>query len=357
MSNKAKEIIIPQAKRVFRIIFLYVGQGDTTLLVVPDKDQYRYVLVDSNHSETDDGGIDIYKLFKDLFKDEQITLALYINTHPHKDHLDIVKKIYNDIGFDELWHSGHKSGGEHKEVYEELEYVIKKLGKDKVFQLLGTREDNKINDTVKKIGDINYNIIAPAEHVCDEIEDEKPEVRYQRIHEQCGVLRFRYGKKEKQVLIAGDADYKAWKNYITKYHKDRLPSTVLRSAHHGSKSFFWEGSPEEEDAYTEHLDTIDPDYIIISAPKSTESRHGHPDEEAVDLYEKKVGVENVYHLGKNRESIIVDITEQGDLEIKVDNELVKSYGTLSDEEAYSQRSSISYEKPRKESVLFPTRYG
>lgn len=49
MSNKAKEIIIPNRSGVFRIVFLYVGQGDATLLVVPDGPAYQYVLVDSNH--------------------------------------------------------------------------------------------------------------------------------------------------------------------------------------------------------------------------------------------------------------------------------------------------------------------
>jgi hypothetical protein len=48
MSNKAKEIIVPNEKGVFRVVFLYVGQGDSTLLVVPNGDEYKYVLIDSN---------------------------------------------------------------------------------------------------------------------------------------------------------------------------------------------------------------------------------------------------------------------------------------------------------------------
>jgi len=215
MSNKAREIVIPKKKNIFRIIFLYVGQGDATLLAIPEKGGYKYVLIDSNYHESA-GGIDLIKLLTDLFKDQKEKLSIFINTHPHKDHLGKVKEIYKKIGFDELWHSGHKPGKDHDDEYKELEFVIEKLGLDKVRLLKGSREDNKIDEEVIELGDINFNILAPAEHVVEDIKDEKPEDRYQRIHEQCGVIRFKYGKKEKQILICGDADYKAWKEHITK---------------------------------------------------------------------------------------------------------------------------------------------
>lgn len=357
MPNTAQSVIIPDKPSIFRIVFLYVGQGDTTLLVIPDGPNYKYALVDSNHSETNDGGIDLPTLLKDLFY-KNGKLDLYINTHPHKDHLDIIEKIHDDIGIKELWHSGHKAGGEHKQVYEELQSVIKKMGSDKVFQLLGSQEENKIDNEIKKLGDINFNILAPAQHVCDDIDDEDSDARYQRIHEQCGVLRFKYGANEKQVLVVGDADYTAWKEHITEYHRDRLPSTVLRSAHHGSKSFFWEGDPEGNDPYTEHLDSIDPSYIIISAPKSSESRHCHPHEEAMSLYEEKVGGESVFHLGKNRECVIVDIFSDGNLDIRTDKELVTSYGGGDKSaEKQSKQNNVTYQKPRSSAVTFPNRYG
>jgi len=325
MSNKAKEIIIPNRSKVFRIIFLYVGQGDATLLVVPNGEEYHYVLIDSNHDESS-GGIDLIKLLKDLFKDENSGLNVYINTHPHKDHLANVKEIYKHIGIEKLWHSGHKPGGDHKEAYEELDYVIKELGDDNVYKLKGSKEDNKLDDTTIKLGDINYNVLAPAEYVADEIEGEKPDERYNRIHEQCGVIRFKYGTDEKQILITGDADYDAWKEHIADYHKDRLPSTVLSAAHHGSNSFFWKNSDTSEEPYKKHIEKIDPTYIVVSAPKSKESKHGHPDKEAMNLYKEKVGEDNVFHLGNKRECIIVDIEDDGNIDVYPDDELVENYG-------------------------------
>jgi beta-lactamase superfamily II metal-dependent hydrolase len=324
MGNKAKEIIIPE-KGVFRIIFLYVGQGDSTLLVVPSEEEHKFVLVDSNQDDSL-GGINIVKLLKDLFKDEDRKLDVYINTHPHKDHLGGIKDIYNEVGIGQLWHSGHKPGGEHKDAYKGLQYVINNIGEENVFCLKGSRDENKIDDKEIKLGDINYNVLAPAEYISDDIEDEKPEDRYKRIHEQCAIIRFKYGEKEKQILITGDADYEAWTKHITDYHKDRLPSFVLSAVHHGSNSFFWKGEIDNEDPYKKHLDVINPKYIIVSAPKSKESKHNHPHKEAMEIYKEKVGSDNLHHLGKNRECIIVDIKEDGNIELYPDDSLVEVYG-------------------------------
>ena len=338
MGNKAKEIIIPE-KGVFRIIFLYVGQGDSTLLVVPSEEEHKFVLVDSNQDDSL-GGINIVKLLRDLFKDEDRKLDVYINTHPHKDHLGGIKDIYNEVGMRQLWHSGHKPGGEHKDAYKGLKYAIDNIGEENVFCLKGSRDENKIDDKEIKLGDINYNVLAPAEYVSDDIEDEKPEDRYKRIHEQCAIIRFKYGEKEKQILITGDADYEAWTKHITDYHKDRLPSFVLSAVHHGSNSFFWKGEVDNEDPYKKHLDVINPKYIIVSAPKSKESKHNHPHKEAMEIYKEKVGSDNLHHLGKNRECIIVDIKEDGNIELYPDDSLVEAYGIDKSEENDNEDKKI-----------------
>jgi beta-lactamase superfamily II metal-dependent hydrolase len=325
MAIVAQSIILPPP-RVFRTVFLYVGQGESTLLAVPDGDRHKIVLVDSNEDGEGNNGIDIVKLLEDLFRDTQDRLAAYVNTHPHRDHFDGVRKIYDAVGIDELWHSGHKPGGDHKEAYKDLEYVMQKLSDGRVFCLKGSREDNKLDDKEVKLGDINYNVLSPAEYVSDEIGDGDPDARYRRIHEQCGVIRFRYGQNEKQVLLTGDANRKAWETHIADYHKDRLPSTVLSAVHHGSNTFFWDNADADGDPYTEHLRAINPTYVIVSAPSRDKSKHDHPHKEAMELYEKKVGKDNVKHLGQREECIIVDIDESGGIDLYPDDELVSTYG-------------------------------
>lgn len=325
MRNTAKNILIPDKSKVFRTVFLYVGQGDATLLLIPEGDKYRTALIDC-HNDESNGGINIVALMKDLFEGTGCCLDWFINTHPHLDHISGIKDIYDEINITQLWHSGHTPGKEYKDAYRNLEYVIKKLGKNNVFIYTGSRSDNFVGDFEIHLGDINYNILAPAEYVSDDIEGEAPDVRYNRIHEQCGVIRFKYGKNEKQILLTGDADYDAWTKHITDFHKDRLPSTVLSASHHGSNTFFWKSAPDEN-PFKQHMDIISPSYIIVSAPKQKESKHNHPADEAMEQYRTKVGKDNLLHLGANRECVIVDIDDEGNIEIYTDKELVDTYGS------------------------------
>ena len=86
----------------------------------------------------------------------------------------------------------------------------------------------KLDGHTSALGDIDYQVFAPAESVSDEIEDEEAEARYARIHEQCGVLRY------------------------------------------GSNSFFWSDSEvqKKEEPYKEHLDAIDPAYSVVRRPSA-----------------------------------------------------------------------------------------
>jgi hypothetical protein len=74
------------------------------------------------------------------------------------------------------------------------------------------------------------------------------------------------------------------------------------------------------------LETINPEYVIVSAPKQSESRHEHPHDDAMELYEDHVGEDNVLHTGANHESFICDIFTDGTYEVRVDTKLVEEYG-------------------------------
>jgi competence protein ComEC len=272
-------------------------------------------------------------MFKDLF----ITsgkLSTFINTHPHNDHIGGIKEVYDEIGFSEVWHSNHKPAGEHKKKYKDFQYVLEKVGKSNEYFLKGTNELNKIRksddkEIIKKLGQIDYQVFSPAEYLCEDIEDADADERNKRIHEQCGVIKFTYGKDAKSVLITGDSDKEAWKEHITDYHMDNLPSYVLSASHHGSRTFF-KDNEEDEDIYETHIENIQPTYLIISAPKKEDSPHGHPHDDAMDLYKKHVEEDNILHLGANTESVIVDIDSDGNIEIKTDKELIEAYGKGND---------------------------
>ncbi len=324
MSTSAKQVLLPDDPAVFRAVFLYVGQGSATLLVVPDGGKQKFILVDTN-VDKENGGIDVAAMLADLLDDD---LDVFVNTHPHADHLRGIELISDDVGVKEIWHSGHVPSKDHKDAYDELQRVIKKVGGENTFELRGTRDENTLDNDGEAcshpVGDIVFNVLAPAEYVKDEIADEKPEDRDRRIHEHCGVLRFSYGKATKSIMLAGDSDRTAWVDHITDYHRDRLPSYALGASHHGSRSFFKQDE-DDEDPYKKHMDEIAPARVVISAPKQSESKHGHPHDDAVRLYGEYVTAENILHLGKNRECVIIDIDADGDIDVRTDGNLVKTY--------------------------------
>src|SRR5687767_5922940 len=126
----AEKIIKPTKAGIFRTIFLYTGQGESTLLVIPNGSNvsdYIYVLVDSDRDK-EKNEIDLIEMFKDLFKSGG-ELSVFMNTHPHNDHIGGIKDVYNEIGFSEVWHANHQPGPKHKDKYEDLKCVINKVGK------------------------------------------------------------------------------------------------------------------------------------------------------------------------------------------------------------------------------------
>jgi beta-lactamase superfamily II metal-dependent hydrolase len=334
--NIAEKIIKPTKAGIFRTVFLYTGQGESTLLVIPtgpNIDDYKYVLVDSD-LDKEPNEINLVTLFSDLFKTKG-ALEVFINTHPHDDHVGGIKEIYDEIGLTEVWHSNHKPGKKHADRYEDFKYVLGKVGKSNEFHLKGTNEDNKVrtaddDEVIKKLGLVDFVVLSPSEYLCEDIEEGDADERYNRIHEQCGVIKFTYGTEPKSILITGDSDKKAWKDHITNYHKDKLPSNVLSASHHGSRTFF-KTNEEDEDVFEGHIKAIKPTYLIISAPPQKDSPYDHPHDDAMTLYKKHVDEDNILHLGKNIESVIVDIDEDGNISVITDKELIEEYGKTDDE--------------------------
>jgi beta-lactamase superfamily II metal-dependent hydrolase len=307
-----KNNLLNPEKGIFRSIFLYVGQGESTLLIVPNGDNHEYILVDFNYNK-DNGGEDIVKFLTSIGKDK----VIFINTHPHNDHTRGLGDIKDVIK--EVWHSGHKPSKKHEASFKELNEVMKKVGEANVYYLRGSNDLNTLHTNqeeeskaVHKIGDVDFQVFAPAKYVCDEVDDETPEQRRKRIHEQCGVVKVTY--KDKSVLITGDSDKTAWKDFITQYHKENLQSEILSASHHGSRTFFKEGE-DDQDIYEDHIKIIEPEHLIISAPKQKDSPHGHPHDDAMELYKKYIKSENIHHLGENGENVVVDIDSDGNISV------------------------------------------
>lgn len=326
--NTAQEVIKPSVPKMLRAVFLYTGQGDSTILAIPTgegADDYQYALIDAD-LDKEENEVNLVSMLRDLLDGKD--LSTYINTHPHKDHTGGIKEIYDEIGIAEVWHSNHTLTGGDKASYEELLYVLKKVGKSNEYHLKGTNSLNQVRntedeDTEKKLGLIDYQVFAPAEYVCDEIDGEDERTRRNRIHEQCGVFKFTYGGKS--ILFTGDANKDAWEKHITKYHKDALKAVVTTASHHGSRTAFKNGK-DDETPYTKHLEYIDAEHLIVSAPKQKDSPHDHPHDDAMEIYEEYFDADNIYHLGDKPYCIVVDIAADGNVTIAEDLKLIEAYG-------------------------------
>lgn len=314
--STARNILWPNNSNVLvRVAFLYVGQGASAVVFAANGTGYDVLLVDTNLDSTC-GGIDVPKLMTDLLDGQ--SLHAFVNTHPHDDHLCGTQKLSDAVVIDNVWHSGHipsrKFGSKHPELTALIAKVKRNGGKEIVLE--GSR-------SATPLGSAFYHVLSPAEHVTDDVNEEEAEIRYRRIHEQCVVLKF--GKDGQWIMITGDADRAAFENHITNYHKERLGAFALGGSHHGSRTFFRE--TEEEEPYLDALNAIDPTYVIISAPKQEESKHEHPHDDALELYETHVGAGNVLHMGTDRTCYIFDIHKDGTVAASKDGgQLAKEYG-------------------------------
>lgn len=358
MATVARDILWPNDKKILvRVVFLHVGQGNSAIVFVRDGDTYRVLVVDIN-LDRKVSGIDVPRLVKDLL-DKQ-PLQAFVNTHPHDDHLCGTKELSDAVDIKEVWHSDHKPskkhGSKNQELLDLIEKVKKRYGDKSILTIDGSRSS-------VDYGEAAYHFLAPAEHVKDDVNEDDADQRKKRIHEQCGVIKF--GKDKQWIIIVGDADRCAFEKHITKYHKDRLPSFCLGASHHGSDTFFREN--DDQEAYMDGLNAIDPKYIVVSAPTTDESKHGHPCDFAMEKYEDHVGSENVFHTGEDRYSFIFDILDDGTIGDPKDDEgkLAEEYGLEEEdgddgggEESKGSVRVGPFTPPREQSGTYePRKYG
>ncbi len=312
----AREVLWPSDEEIIvRVAFLYVGQGESTIVLAADTGSYQTMLVDINCDATRHG-IDVPRLMHDLLAGG--SLSVFVNTHPHNDHLCGVARLSEAVQVDAVWHSGHTPGRKHEDAYRALQDLI-----GTVTRQGGTPEALRGSRTPRAIGEATCYTLAPAAYVTDDIAGEDPERRYRRIHEHCVVLKI--GHEPTWIMLTGDADRDAWEHHIANYHQNHLRAAILSAPHHGSRTFFQHD--EADEPYLAALETIAPTYVVVSAPHRGDSPHGHPHDDALERYADQVGPENILHTGEHRYTFIADIYRDGTYAITDDKgRLADHYG-------------------------------
>lgn len=312
--SATSEILGPLASDTMRVIFLYVGQGESTLVLMPDgSGGHLSMLIDCNRGRSLNG-IDLPKFLTDALPRRTAAgrplLDVFANTHPHNDHLCGLDDVSKAVDVAAVWHSGHKPSSAHQGPYGDLAALVREVkrrgGSETLFQASRA-------PTAWGAGEVH--VLSPAEYIVDEIMGETPEQRDARIHDQCAVLRLAYGTPgdPTRVLVTGDSDKTAWIR-IAEYHgkpeQNRVKSHVLSASHHGSYTFFKDRC-DDPDPYEAHLLAIAPEHVIVSAPDQKDSKHSHPDDDAMERYTRSVGKDRVHHMGSRGFSFVVDAYRGG----------------------------------------------
>lgn len=172
--------------------------------------------------------------------------------------------------------------GENSENYKEFKEIVKK----KQINVILAKQGDRIQ--IDK--DVYFDILFPEEELIQE----------NVLNNNSIVAKLYY--KNFSALFTGDIEELAEKKLIEKYGKiEKLKSTLLKIAHHGSKS----------SSIKDILDNIQPKISLIGVGKN--NNFGHPNEGVLDRL-KTYGTK-VYRTDKNGEiSILIDNT--GKIRIK-----------------------------------------
>lgn len=234
-------LIILLLTRIVRIInptlkiyFIDVGQGDSTLIVTPKN---KKILIDGGEGKTN-------VLFQYLLDRRINKIDYIIISHFDSDHCNGLIEIIEKMRVENIMMS--KQSKESEEYKKILEII-----KQKNIKVSSVKAEDKI--IIEK--NLYTKILNPAE-----------KFEFQDLNNNAIVAKLVY--KNFSMLFTGDIE-KAEENLAKKY-KNELKSTILKVAHHGSKT-----STSEE-----FLKYVEPQIALIGVGEN--NKFGHPNQITIE---------------------------------------------------------------------------
>lgn len=217
-----------------KIYFIDVGQGDSTLIVTPKN---KKILIDGGEGKTN-------VLFQYLLDKRINKIDYIIISHFDSDHCNGLIEIIEKMRVENIVMS--KQSKESEEYKKILEII-----KQKNIKVSSVKAEDKI--IIEK--NLYTKILNPAE-----------KFEFQDLNNNAIVAKLVY--KNFSMLFTGDIE-KAEENLAKKY-KNELKSTILKVAHHGSKT-----STSEE-----FLKYVEPQIALIGVGEN--NKFGHPNQITIE---------------------------------------------------------------------------
>lgn len=225
---------LPQG--TMRVDFIDVGQGDSTLISLPDG---QFILIDT-------GPASAKRALEKHLEDRGVKeLAIMILTHPHEDHIgnadDIIKKYDIDTIIMPSADSNHPSYGYFTEElsYHDLDITVPAVG-----------------DTYS-FGDAMLTVLSPAQS------------RYDDLNDLSVITKLSY--KDIDFILCGDNGIISQSEVLIS--RADISAQVLKVPHHGSDS----------SAMPSFINSVMPSYAVISY--ETGNSYGHPNDFTLELLE------------------------------------------------------------------------
>lgn len=261
--------IFPQKLRIF---FIDVGQGDSTLIITPDK---KTVLIDGGGSDSFDVGEKVllpYLLDRRILKIDYVLIS-----HFDTDHCGGILTIMEKVKVKNIIISEQ---AEHSENYERF----KKLMIHKKIRLIEVKKGDKI-----KIGRYSeFKILFPTSRLLSE----------NPLNNNSIVAQFNYNNFK--MLFTGDIE-KLAEQQILKTEKAEIRADILKVAHHGSKT----------SSIPEFIKAVRPKIALIGVGKN--NTFGHPNQQTIKNLENIKC--RIYRTDLQGE-IIIKIDQKGSMNVK-----------------------------------------
>jgi competence protein ComEC len=223
---------VAEADRGLRFYAFDVGQGDSSLFVLPDG---KTILIDAG---PEDAG---KSLLKELKRIGIKKIDLLVATHPHSDHIGGMKRVLSNFQIGKIWDSGFISSSPiQKNFYNMIQKKNIPFGRPK-------------RGYSEKIGGALVEVLAPARLIRGTKRD---------ANNNCLVLNIKYGSTNFLMLADMEREQLSTVRPLPR-------AAVLKASHHGSSN----------GTNMSLLKEVRPYVIILSYGKN--NSYGYPHKEVV----------------------------------------------------------------------------